>query len=409
MEKQLNLPKLRFPGFEGEWEKKKLGEITNKINSGKTPLGGESVYVEYGIIFIRSQNVLENELSIRNSTYITESVNNTMRNSIVMPNDILLNITGASLGRSCVVPNDFQIGNVNQHVCIIRINNQNNPRFIQPVFASEKGQNLFTSLQTGSGREGLNFQSIKGISLFYPCPSEQTKIATFLSAVDDKLQALKKKKSLLEEYKKGVMQKLFSQELRFKDEDGEEFPEWEEKKLGEVCDIVGGGTPETNKEEYWNGNIQWFTPTEIKSDYVSISIRKITEFGLQKSSAKKLPIGTILLTTRATIGEVAIALEECTTNQGFQSLIVKKGYNNIFIFNWIKNNKQELTARANGSTFSEISKSEIERILISIPSFSEQTLIANFLSAIDEKINHCVCQIEKTEGWKKGMLQQMFV
>ena len=204
------------------------------------------------------------------------------------------------------------------------------------------------------------------------------------------------------------MQKLFSQEFRFKDEDGKEFPEWEKKKLGGICEIIAGGTPETNKEDYWNGDIQWFTPTEIKSDFVSKSIRTITELGLQKSSAKKLPIGTILLTTRATIGEAAIAQEECTTNQGFQSLIVKEGNCNVFLFNWIKENKHELVSRANGSTFPEISKSEIEKISVPIPCFEEQTRIANFLSAIDEKINRTENQIQKTQEWKKGLLQQMF-
>ncbi len=135
--------------------------------------------------------------------------------------------------------------------------------------------------------------------------------------------------SLLKLYKKGIMQKLFSQQIRFKDGEGNDFEDWEVKTLGEICEITGGGTPDTSNPEYWNGNIQWFTPTEIKLDFVSKSIRTITELGLQKSSAKKLPIGTILLTTRATIGEASIALEECTTNQGFQSLIAKEGINNL--------------------------------------------------------------------------------
>ncbi|WP_281240361.1 restriction endonuclease subunit S [Flavobacterium praedii] len=205
------------------------------------------------------------------------------------------------------------------------------------------------------------------------------------------------------------MQQLFSGKLRFKDENGKDYPDWEEKKLGDVCEIVGGGTPDTNISEYWGGEIQWFTPTEIKSDFVSSSIRTITELGLQKSSAKKLPIGTILLTTRATIGEVSIAREECSTNQGFQSLIARKGNSNIFIFNWIKQNKHELTSRANGSTFPEISKTAIEKIFLNVPSFKEQQKIANFLSSIDTKIETVNGEIGKTQLFKKGLLQQMFV
>ena len=170
--------------------------------------------------------------------------------------------------------------------------------------------------------------------------------------------------------------------LRFPEFEGE----WEEKLLGEIADIVGGGTPSTTNEEYWNGDIQWFTPSEIKANYVSRSERTITKLGLTKSSAKLLPIGTILITTRATIGEVAIANEECSTNQGFQSLVAKEGVNNIFVANWTKQNKKELIKRAKGSTFAEISKSEIEKISILLPVTSEQNKIAHFLSLLDERI-----------------------
>src|SRR5690606_25187441 len=161
-------------------------------------------------------------------------------------------------------------------------------------------------------------------------------------------------------------------------------------------------------EEYWGGDIQWFTPTEIKSNFVSESSRTITELGLKKSSAKILPKGTILLTTRATIGDVAIALNECSTNQGFQSLIVKENYDNLFLFNWIKQNKYELTKRANGSTFPEISKSEIEKIEVSFPNLSEQQKISSFLSLLDEKITSSMKTIEELNAFKKGIAKKIF-
>lgn len=192
--------------------------------------------------------------------------------------------------------------------------------------------------------------------------------------------------------------------LRFKEFGGK----WEENKLSEVANIIGGGTPETAIEEYWNGDIQWFTPTEIKSDYVSNSLRSISELGLKKSSAKILPKGTILLTTRATIGEVSIALRECTTNQGFQSLIVKDDYINIFIFNWIKNNKYKFTSKANGSTFPEISKSEIEKIRIKIPSKPEQEKIASFLTSVDTRIEQLTKKEALLQEYKKGVMSKIF-
>lgn len=192
--------------------------------------------------------------------------------------------------------------------------------------------------------------------------------------------------------------------MRFPEFEGE----WEEKRLGEVAEIVGGGTPDTTIEEYWNGNIQWFTPSEIKASYVSKSERTITELGVQKSSAKLLPIGAILLTTRATIGETAITKNICTTNQGFQSLIVNKQSNNIFIANWIKRNTKELVKRSNGSTFLEINKSEIEKIPISIPSKVEQNKIAIFLSLIDERIEAQRKIIEGYESLIKGLSEKLF-
>jgi len=184
--------------------------------------------------------------------------------------------------------------------------------------------------------------------------------------------------------------------------------DWKKLTVSNICSIIGGGTPESGIDEYWNGNIQWFTPTEIKMDYVSKSIRTITELGLKKSSAKLLPSGSLLLTTRATIGEVAIALEECTTNQGFQSLIVNEGFNNVFIFNWIKTNKHEFLERANGSTFLEISKSEIEKISISTPTLPEQQKIASFFTAIDQKLTQLKKKKDLLEQYKKGVMQKIF-
>src|SRR5690625_1495604 len=108
--------------------------------------------------------------------------------------------------------------------------------------------------------------------------------------------------------------------------------DWEVKRIKSVADVIGGGTPSTTEVKYWNGNINWFTPSEIKGKFVSKSERKITKAGLKNSSAKELPIGTILLTTRATIGEVSLSTEISTTNQGFQSLVCKNGTNNVFLY-----------------------------------------------------------------------------
>lgn len=162
---------------------------------------------------------------------------------------------------------------------------------------------------------------------------------------------------------------------------------WSSKRLSDIAEVVGGGTPDTTDSTLWNGGIQWFTPTEVgHSKYVSMSARTISQLGLQKSSAKILPAGSILLSSRATVGECSITQKDCTTNQGFQNLIPKKGINNEFLYYLAQTQKRHFIKYASGSTFLEISNSEIKKTKCAVPSIEEQTEIATFLSAIDRKI-----------------------
>lgn len=197
--------------------------------------------------------------------------------------------------------------------------------------------------------------------------------------------------------------------LRFKDNNGNDYPQWKKKKLGDIGDIVGGGTPSSSNEEYWNGNINWFTPSEIgKTKFVSESIRKITTKGLNNSSAKLLPKGTILLSSRATIGEKSILLNPATTNQGFQSIITNDKVVNEFIYYYIDTLKKELIKQASGSTFLEISNTIVKKLKIYIPLLEEQNKIAKFFSTVDKKIANLEDIITNLEKQKKGLLQQIF-
>ena len=193
-------------------------------------------------------------------------------------------------------------------------------------------------------------------------------------------------------------------QLRFPEFSGE----WKEKKLSDVAEIVGGGTPPTAVEKYWGGDIQWFTPTEIKNKYIVNSKRTITQVGLDTSSARLLPKGTLLFSSRATVGEIGIAVQECTTNQGFQSFIVNKDNDSEFLYNWIIKNKKEFIRRASGSTFLEIGKSEIKKIKSNIPLLSEQQKIAAFLTAVDNKIEQLSKKQALLGEYKKGLMQQIF-
>ena len=202
-----------------------------------------------------------------------------------------------------------------------------------------------------------------------------------------------------------IKQKLIP-ELRFPEFKNE--GEWEETTLGDIGNFIGGGTPDTAETKYWNGNIQWYTPTEVKEGKVGKSIRTITEDGLRNSSAKLLPKGSLLLTTRATIGDIAIADFECTTNQGFQSLVVNETEANTFWFYWIIQHKNELLKKASGSTFPEIGKNEITKIKALKPNKYEQQRIASCLSSLDEVIAAHSQKLNSLKDHKKGLMQNLF-
>ena len=184
--------------------------------------------------------------------------------------------------------------------------------------------------------------------------------------------------------------------------------EWETKSINDLAVVIGGGTPDTTVKSYWDGEIQWFTPSEIgKNKYVDSSLRTITEEGLNNSSAKLLPPNTILLSSRATIGECSLSLRECTTNQGFQSLVSKK-CNVDFLYYLIQTKKKDLIRRSCGSTFLEISANEVRKIQVSVPSDVEQQKIAELLSLIDERIATQNKIIEDLKKLKSAISKHLF-
>ncbi|RVY08213.1 restriction endonuclease subunit S [Helicobacter pylori] len=179
---------------------------------------------------------------------------------------------------------------------------------------------------------------------------------------------------------------------------------WQRVRLGDIAEIIGGGTPSTQITSFWNGSINWFTPTEIGiTKYVYKSQRTITLLGLKKSSAKLLPIGTILLTSRASIGDCAILKVVATTNQGFQSLIPLEKINNEFLYYLMLTLKNKLLKLASGSTFLEVSPNKIKNLLIPLPPLNEQIAIANILSDVDRYLYSLDALILKKESVKKAL------
>lgn len=181
--------------------------------------------------------------------------------------------------------------------------------------------------------------------------------------------------------------------------------------MGDVAEITGGGTPSTQVEEYWNGSLDWHSSTEIGLNvYANNSVKKITELGLKNSSAKILPANkTILFTSRAGIGDMAILTKNAATNQGFQSLIINDDFNVYFIYSMGHTIKFHTLKQASGSTFLEISGKSLANIKLRFPSLKEQTKIGEFFKQLDEAIALKEQEIESIKQSKQGFLQKMFV
>ena len=402
MSEVAQVPQLRFPEFNGDLEEKKLDDVGSfKSGTGFTEAeqGGKS-----GVPFFKvsDMNLEGNQkVMVSANNYVNDEQIARLNYKPINKKSVIFAKVGAAvflerkrIADSFLIDNNMMAFTPTEDIDFIR-------QWFDTVRLSKYAQ--------VGALPSYNASDLKTIKINLPALPEQTKIASFLTTVDNKIEQLSKKQELLGEYKKGLMQQIFSQAIRFKADDGSDFPDWEEKKLGDVAEIVGGGTPPTAVEKYWNGNIQWFTPTEIKSKFIVNSKRTITQVGLDTSSAKLLPKGTLLFSSRATVGEVGIAVQECTTNQGFQSFIVNKNNEPEFLYNWIIKNKKEFIRRASGSTFLEIGKSEIKKIKLHIPALPEQTKIANFLSSIDSKIEQVGKQLDESKQFKKALLQQMFI
>ena len=399
----MTAPKLRFKEFGGDWSNKKIGNIASKVGSGSTPRGGSEAYTDHGVIFIRSQNVNNDQLLLDDVAYIPEETHLKMSGSKVIANDVLLNITGASIGRSCVVPHDFTEANVNQHVCIIRTPNDD-PIFVQSFLSSENGQNAIQSKQAGGGREGLNFQAIRAIDFhFPPSKEEQTKIATFLSTVDEKISQLTQKHELLSQYKQGMMQKLFSQQIRFKADDGSEFGEWASEKISKVF---------TNKSKSFNPLLNESLPC-IELEHLSQNTGQIlgTVNSSDQQSTKNLfePNSVLYGKLRPYLRKFAKPQFKGVCSSEIWVLTGLK-ISNDYLFQFVQSEQfTELTNIQSGSKMPRADWNVIADSEIEFPCLEEQTKIANFLSAIDQKVEVVAQQIKQAKTWKKGLLQQMFV
>lgn len=242
--------------------------------------------------------------------------------------------------------------------------------------------------------------------ILLPPLEEQTAIAEALSDIDNLISSLQKLIEKKKAIKQGTMQELLTGKKRLPGFSGE----WSKQQLGDICNIVNGGTPSTSIAEFWNGKILWGTPTDITScstKYIYTTESKITESGLKASSATLLPKGALLLCSRATIGEVRIAGNTICTNQGFKSLVVHQNISNEWLYYMVHVLKFNMLEKAIGSTFLEISKKDLAELDIIVPEFTEQKAIAQVLSDMDSEIELLEKKLAKYQQIKQGMMQEL--
>ena len=397
MEKQTNIPTLRFPEFKGEWEKKKLGEVA-EVTAGGTPSTLKKDYWNGNIRWMNS-----GELNLKKVYEVENRITDVgLKNSStkVLPKYcIMIGLAGQGKTRGTVAMNMVELC-TNQSIGSILPNDSYIPDYLYQDLDNRYDE--LRGLSTGDGgRGGLNLSIIKSLSISFPTLAEQTKIAEFFTAIDAKIQALKTKKEKLQQYKKGVMQQLFSQMLRFKpvpnetsgDENGKAFPKWEMKKLGEVLDYEQPTNYLVSSTEYED---KYETPVVTAGKTFILGYTDETH-GIFKEN---LPV---IIFDDFTTATQFIDFPFKAKSSAMKILKTKKNTNIKFIYEAMQMIDYETGGHGRHwiSVFAEME--------ISIPSLPEQTKIANFLSSIDEKINRTETQIQQTQAYKKGLLQNMFI
>jgi type I restriction enzyme S subunit len=399
-------PKLRFKGFEGEWKESELGKLASKITVGIATEVRPFVSDKKDVPLLRNQNIKAGYFDDSSMEYIIPKFDEANKNKRVQSKDVIIVRTGSNMGNACVVPERFKGSQTFTTLIVRPISNSLNSDFLS-YHINYFGLSEIQRLSAGGGKPNLNAGFLKSYRINVGEKTEQQKIASFLSAVDEKIQLLIRKKELLEQYKKGVMQQLFSGELRFKDENGEDFPDWEEKRLGEVGDIVTGKTPNTSDLNLWNGNIQFVTPTDINNHKYQFKTQRTIK---ELTSTRLLPSKSIMFTCIASIGKMSMSIKPCITNQQINSIVPFKDFDNEFIYYSVLNIADLIKSTQSTTTLPIINKTEFSKFKISVPtSYQEQQKIATFLSGIDIKIESVANQITQTQSFKKGLLQQLFV
>lgn len=399
---QINVPGLRFPEFTSEWEEMKLEDITT-WTSGGTPPKDVSSYWNGEIPWISASSMRGIEYSNSELKLTAEGLKNGSR--LARKGSLLILVRGSMLFKTIpigIVSCDVAF---NQDVKSIVVKEGVIVRYILYWFIASEHKVLDMVVGTGIGAGKLELQDLKKLKIALPSLPEQHKIASFLTAIDTKIELLTKKKILLEQYKKGVMQQLFSQKIRFKDEEGNDFPAWEEKNGNEIFASVS--------DRNHNSDLPILAITQeygaIPRDMIDYEV-SVTEKSV--STYKVVQVGEFIISLRSFQGGIEYSTYKGICSPAYIILRPFIQINDYFYKTYFKTERyiNELQKNLEGIRDGKmISYKYFSEITLPYPSLPEQQKIAFFLSSIDSKISLQATLIEKARAYKKGLLQQLFI
>lgn len=384
---------MRFPEYSGEWEIKKLDELFKISAGGDIP--SENVKPEKDEIF--KYPIYAN--AEKNKGFYGYS-------DIYRVEENVITVAGRGVNIGIAHARNHKFYPIVRLLVLRPIKSEN-------IYFFEYQINRLNLFKESTGVPQLTAPQVSGYEVFYPQLPEQTKIATFLTAVDERLNQLKQKKTLLEQYKKGVMQKIFMQDIRFNSNNENDYPEWEVKSLGSLAERMTCKNKECNTnvltisaQQGLVSQLEFFNKSVSAKDVSGYYLLKKDDFAYNKSYSNGYPMGAIKRLKYYEKGVVS-TLYICFTFNDSVNLSFMEQYFESGIHNQEIEKVAQEGARNHGLL--NIGLSDFFSTEIVLPCLAEQTQIANFLLAIDEKINCCTEQISKTDQYKKGLLQQMFV
>ncbi|MDH8970273.1 restriction endonuclease subunit S [Staphylococcus epidermidis] len=399
-------PKLRFKDKNNndypDWETKKLHQIVDvKDGTHESPKPTDD-----GYLLVTSKNLKNSTLDFSESYSISkEDYEDINKRSKVEIGDILFGMIG-TIGNPILLEKDgFAIKNV----ALLKTSSLQEREYILNFLKSNSITKQFYKLNVGGTQKFISLRSIRDLKIDIPSSEEAIKIGGFFNKLDRQIELEEEKLELLEQQKRGYMQKIFSQELRFKDENGNEYPKWVTQKIKELGNVYTGNTPSKKQSTYWNSNNYiWVTPTDInnKKDLKN-SEYMLSDEGFKK--ARQLPKNTLLITCIASIGKNAILREEGSCNQQINALVPNSDKNVDFLYYAFEKVSKYMKRIAGKTATQIVNKSTFENISIEVPNFEEQLKAGRFLNSFDKLIEKQVSKIELLKQRKQGFLQKMFV